>query len=257
MYPNSHNPFADDEEHATPAAKRFNFDDGYEGESTMNPADRRQRQLKQEVMRTAHSAMDSSSRSLCLIYDSEKIGTETAEELIRQGEALKRTERMVDNMAQDMKTSQKHINSIKSVWGGLVNYFKGNSEPRPPQKEQPVYEASNRLQNTLAESKKHEGKYEASHPNLRIPDTSGFGASFDNESSQNGYSNNIDLKAAHQHLDNNLDEMSKGLSRLRNLGLGLQAEIDDQDVLLDSLINKVDSMEGKISSTNRQLKNLK
>lgn len=30
-----------------------------------------------------------------------------------------------------------------------------------------------RLQNTLAESKKHEGKYEASHPNLRIPDTSG------------------------------------------------------------------------------------
>lgn len=34
----------------------------------------------------------------------------------------------------------------------------------------------------------------------------GFGASFDNESSQNGYSNNIDLKAAHQHLDNNLGE---------------------------------------------------
>lgn len=52
---------------------------------------------------------------------------------------------MVDNMAQDMKISQKHINSIKSVWGGLVNYFKGNSEPRPPQKEHlPVYEASNR-----------------------------------------------------------------------------------------------------------------
>lgn len=30
-----------------------------------------------------------------------------------------------------------------------------------------------RLQNTLAESKKHEGKYDPSHPNLRIPDTSG------------------------------------------------------------------------------------
>lgn len=52
---------------------------------------------------------------------------------------------MVDNMAQEMKTSQKHINSIKTVWGGVVNYFKGNSTPRPPQKEQPpVYEASNR-----------------------------------------------------------------------------------------------------------------
>lgn len=67
------------------------------------------------------------------------------QELIRQGESLKRAERMVDNMTQDMKTSQKHINSIKSVWGGLVNYFKGNSEPRPPQKELPsTYEASDR-----------------------------------------------------------------------------------------------------------------
>ncbi|MCI4380997.1 hypothetical protein PGIGA_G00246360 [Pangasianodon gigas] len=259
MYSNFHNPFAhDDEEHATPARRGFNFDDDDEEESTMNPADRRQRQLEQEVMCTAQSAMDSSSRSLRLIYESEKIGTETAEELIRQGEVLKRTERMVDNMEQDMKTSQKHINSIKSVWGGLVNYFKGNSEPRPPQKEQPpVYEANNRLQNALAESKEHEGKYEASHPNLRKLDTSGFGASFDNESSQNGYSKNRHLKAAHEHLDNNLDEMSKGLSRLKNLGLGLQTEIDDQDVSLNSLLTKVDSMEGKISSTNRQLKNLK
>lgn len=67
------------------------------------------------------------------------------QELIHQGEALKRAERMVNNMAQDMKTSQKHINSIKSVWGGLVNYFKGNSESRPPQKDLPSdFEPSNR-----------------------------------------------------------------------------------------------------------------
>ncbi len=51
--------------------------------------------------------------------------------------------------------------------------------------------------------------------------------------------------------------MSLGLGRLKNLGLGLQSEIDDQDVSLDALLNKVDTMDGKISSTNRQLKNLK
>lgn len=79
MYPNFHNPFADDEEHAIPTARGFNFDDCDEEESTMSPGDRRQRQLEQEVMRTAQSAMDSSSRSLSLIYNSEKIGTEAAE----------------------------------------------------------------------------------------------------------------------------------------------------------------------------------
>lgn len=82
--------------------------------------------------------------------------------------------------------------------------------------------------------------------------------SLNNEpSDQNGYPKNKQLRAAHQVLDNNLDEMSLGLGRLKNLGLGLQMEIDDQDVSLDSLLNKVDNMDGKISSTNRQLKNLK
>ncbi|XP_030630628.1 synaptosomal-associated protein 29 [Chanos chanos] len=264
-YPKSHNPFADDneeeEETSRSGPKRgFNFDDEPE-ESNLSPAERRQRQLQQEVMRTAQSAVDSSYRSLGLIYESEKVGAETAEELIRQGEALKRTERMVDNMEQDMRTSQRHINSIKSVWGGLVNYFKGKPDPKPPQRDQPTgYQANSRLQDALSDSKVHEDKYQESHPNLRKLDTSGFGASasLDNDSSnQNGYPKNKHLRSAHQQLDNNLDEMSLGLSRLKNLGLGLQAEIDDQDVSLDSLLNKVDSMDGKISSTNRQLKNLK
>lgn len=80
MYPNFHNPFADDdEEHVTPAARAFNFDYVDEDERTMNPRGRCQKQLEQAVMHTAQSAIDSSSRSLCLISDSEKIGTETAE----------------------------------------------------------------------------------------------------------------------------------------------------------------------------------
>lgn len=239
----------------------FNFDDD-PPESRMTEAERRQRYLQQEVTRTAQSAVDSSNRSLGMLYEAEKIGTETAEELMRQGEVLKRTERMVDNMEQDLRTSQRHINSIKSVWGGLVNYFK--AKPEPPKTTQPRdqptgYQANSRLQNALDESKQQEDKYQASHPNLRKLDTSGFGASpatDDLSANQNGYSKNKHLRAAHQKLDDNLDDMSLCLGRLKNLGLGLQSEIDDQDVSLDSLLNKVDNMDGRISSTNRQLKKL-
>lgn len=56
---------------------------------------------------------------------------------------------------------------------------------------------------------------------------------------------------------NYLDEMCDGLSRLKNLGLGLQSEIDDQDDSIDSLMNKVDKMDLKIKNTNQQIKNLK
>uniref|UniRef100_A0A3Q3M0J9 Synaptosomal-associated protein 29 n=1 Tax=Mastacembelus armatus TaxID=205130 RepID=A0A3Q3M0J9_9TELE len=247
-YPKSHNPFADDDDEEEFKPKSRGVED-YPSDSGMSEAERRQHYLQQEVMRTAQSAVDSSYRSVGLIYESEKMGVETAEELVRQGEVLKRTDKMLDNMEQDLKTSQKHITSIKSVWGGLVNYFKG-----------PVRQHGSKLQNALSSSREYEDKYQASHPNLRKLDTGAFGAAAsanDSSSLQNGYPQNRHLREAHQTLDNNLDEMSDGLKRLKNLGLGLQSEIEDQDDSINSLLNKVDKMDVKIHNTNQQIKNLK
>ena len=44
-------------------------------------------------------------------------------ELDRQGEVLRNAEKKVDKMEQDMKQTDRHIRSIKSLWGGLVNKF--------------------------------------------------------------------------------------------------------------------------------------
>ncbi|XP_018584218.1 synaptosomal-associated protein 29 [Scleropages formosus] len=257
-YPRSRNPFADDGDEEEDEPQDWA---GERERSPLSEADRRQRQLQQEAMRSAQSATDSSNRSLRLIYESEKMGTDTAEELMRQGEALRRTERMVDNMEEDLKTSQKHINSIKSVWGGIVNYFKGKPEPRAAPEEPVGYQANSRLQAALNESKEHEDKYQQSHPNLKKLDTSGFGVSGISPegptSNQNGYPWNQHLRATHQQLDSNLDEMSLGLSRLKNLGLGLQVELEDQDSSIDNLLGKVDRMDGKINATNQQIKSLK
>lgn len=258
-YPKSHNPFADDDEQEDWKPKSRGFDDE-PSDSGLSEPERRQRYLQQEVMRSAQSAVDSSYRSLGLIAESEKMGVETAEELVRQGEALKRTDKMLDNMDQDLKTSQKHINSIKSVWGGMVNYFRGKPETKPPPEQPKAYEASEKLNAALSSSKGNEERYQASHPNLRKINTGGFGASAsidDGSSRQNGYPQNRHLREAHQTLDNNLDDMSDGLSRLRNLGLGLQSEIENQDDSIDSLLNKVDKMDVKIGNTNQQIKNLK
>lgn len=77
-YPKSHNPFADDDDEEDFRPKSRGFDDD-SGDSMMTDAERKQRYLQQEVRRTAQSAVDSSYRSLGLIYDSEKMGVETAE----------------------------------------------------------------------------------------------------------------------------------------------------------------------------------
>lgn len=77
-YPKSHNPFADDddeEEDFQPRSRAFDEDP----DTGLSDAEKRQRYFQQEVMRTAQSAVDSSYRSIGLIYESEKIGVETAE----------------------------------------------------------------------------------------------------------------------------------------------------------------------------------
>lgn len=63
---------------------------------------------------------------------------------MRQGEALKRSEKMVDKMEQDLKISQRHISSIKSMFSGFTNYFRAKPAETPPQNGAYDYKASNK-----------------------------------------------------------------------------------------------------------------
>ncbi|NWU43080.1 SNP29 protein, partial [Hylia prasina] len=248
--PRSYNPFAEDEEEedVAPAAP------GGAGGGD------RQRYLQQEVLRRSAATADSTTRSLSLLYESERIGVAASEELVRQGEALKRTEQMVDKMDQDLKTSQRHINSIKSVWGGLVNYFKAKPpESKPEQNGAPEYYANSRLKEAMMSSKEQESKYQESHPNLRKLDNSDNDfnkADLVSSVEKDAYPKNQQLRAYHQKIDTNLDEMSSGLSRLKSLALGLQTEIEEQDDMLDRLTKKVETLDVNIKNTDRKVRQL-
>ncbi|XP_060641909.2 synaptosomal-associated protein 29 [Anolis sagrei] len=253
-YTKSYNPFDEDEDEDLKPVKWNESNEPPRG------APDRQSYLQQEVLRRSQATVDSTNRSLGLIYESEHIGVATSEELTRQGEVLKRTERMVDKMDQDLKTSQRHINSIKSVFGGFVNYFKAKpQEIKPDENGASEHQASNKLKEALSVSKEQESKYQESHPNLRKLDHSDYSSSGTNSipsSQRDNYPKNQYLQSYHQQVDNNLDEMSSGLGRLRNLALGLQSEIEVQDEILDRLTNKVDTLDINIKSTDKKIKEL-
>ncbi|XP_072306453.1 synaptosomal-associated protein 29-like [Eucyclogobius newberryi] len=265
-YPRTCNPFADDanDEDFRPKKCR-GFDDNNLGDSKVNDAESRQKHLEQEVICTAKSAVESSRRSLSLIYDSENMGIQTAEisfppELIRQGKVLKNTDDMLDNIDQDLNINQKHIKSMKSVWGAFVNYFKGKPDKKPLPERPRLYQANDGLQNALSSTRSHENKYQARHLNLRKLDTGEFGAASSGDDSSYGQNGDLAdkiLREAHQTLDDNLDEMTDALQRLKGLGLGLQSELDLQNASLDSLLNKADKMDLKLHYTENQLKRLK
>lgn len=223
------------------------------------PADRQQA-LRQEVMRRAEATAASSSRSLSLMYESEKIGVASAEELVRQRGVLEHTEKMVDKMDQDLTTSQKHINSIKSMFGGIVNYFKPKPAETLAQQNGMLPSQTNksqRLQEAISTSKEQEAAYQASHPNLRkLNDSDSVPGGTSSATSSETYPKNAQLRAYHQKIDNNLDELSLGLGRLKGIALGMQTEIEEQDDILDRLTNKVEKLDVNIQSTERKVRQL-
>nr|XP_005567947.2 synaptosomal-associated protein 29 [Macaca fascicularis] len=255
-YPKSYNPFDDDgeDEGARPAPWRDARDLPDEPDA---PADRQQ-YLRQEVLRRAEATAASTSRSLALMYESEKVGVASSEELVRQRGVLERTEKMVDKMDQDLKISQKHINSIKSVFGGLVNYFKSKPAEAPPEQNGILASQPNsRLKEAISTSKEQEAKYQASHPNLRkLDDTDPVPRGAGSAVSTDAYPKNPHLRAYHQKIDSNLDELSMGLGRLKDIALGMQTEIEEQDDILDRLTTKVDKLDVNIKSTERKVRQL-
>ncbi|KAM6165322.1 synaptosomal-associated protein 29 [Erethizon dorsatum] len=252
-YPRSYNPFDDDaeDEDTRPASWR-DARDLPDGPSA--PTDRQQ-YLRQEVLRRAEATAASTSRSLSLMYESEKVGVASSEELVRQRGVLERTEKMVDKMDQDLKTSQRHINSIKSMFGGFVNYFKSKPAETPAdQNGMLTPQPNSRLKEAISTSKEQEEKYQANHPNLRKLDDvdSQTGSAVSTEA----YLKNPHLQAYHQKIDSNLDELSMGLGRLKDIALGMQTEIEEQDDILDRLTTKVDKLDINIKSTEKKVRQL-
>ena len=68
--------------------------------------------------------VDSSNRSLGLLYESERAGAATAEELNRQKEQLKRTEERLDDINSTLKTSERHLQvKIKTIFSLAGLYY--------------------------------------------------------------------------------------------------------------------------------------
>ncbi|XP_036614556.1 synaptosomal-associated protein 29 [Trichosurus vulpecula] len=255
-YSKNYNPFDDDadEEDLKPVEWRNEEDFS---QKPREPLDRQQ-YLRQEVLRRTEASVESTSRSLSCIYESEKVGIASSEELVRQRGVLQRTEQMVDKMEQDLKTSQRHINSIKSVFGGFVNYFKSKpAEVTPPQNGVIGSQPSARLQEAIATSKEQEANYQASHPNLRRLQSSDVTVGGTSSAvSTDAYPKNPHLRAYHQKIDDNLDEMSKGLGRLKDIALGMQTEMEEQDSIIDRLTTKVEKLDVNIKSTEKKVRQL-
>lgn len=258
------------------------YDDGSE------PTLSRYELLQQQKQQSMNRQLESTQRSLATIYDSEQIGIATAEELVHQGEQLENIERKVDKINADTKVSQRHLNNVKSIFGGIRNWWNGDGKKDEPASSTPATNPADRsgLRKTIASADRDRdiAATSGAHPGLRLrsdnaagfydEDVVEFGggrvesgpsgarpykaqggaATAQTQSSSSGRS--AEWLAYEKSLNSNLELMSGGVSQLKSLAVGLGNEIAQQNDQIDRIMPKVDRADTKIRDQNRQMRQI-
>jgi synaptosomal-associated protein 29 len=178
-----------------------------------------------------------------LLRETEQVGIATAEELAKQREQLENTSRNLDEINNTLRYSQKHLNGLKSIFGGLKNYLSGQKDYTPrmtasPSTESKIFEQQQQQQASAMTS---EERYN-SHPTTKLRD--------DFQQQQRK------APSFDQQLESNLDEMAGNLSRLKHLAIDMHQEIDSQNDLIDNIHDKVENVDIKIGKQSKEMNKL-
>ncbi|XP_076452597.1 synaptosomal-associated protein 29-like [Babylonia areolata] len=261
-YTNSSNPFEDEEddfEHVP-----------YSGKGG-SPFDDRRQQLSRMVDESEDRQLESTQRAIASLYESEAMGNATAEELLRQREVITNISKKTDEINTTLTASQRHINNIKSVFGGIKNWWTAKKEA--PQSSSGQQKTSSL--DTIVK-KNQEAGASGCQPSGSSSSGQGWGsasygdgdldsrfasASRSGVGSRGGASSSSSLQyvqpithsAREEELDRNLGMMSDGLGRLKLLAQGLGDEIEQQNDMLTTVIPKVEEADTRLELQNRQM----
>jgi len=199
--------------------------------SAQHSLEQQKQELAQRRRDVEERTLASSERGLGLLYESEKVGVATAEELSRQKEQLMKTEEKLDDINSTLRNSEKHIQGVRSVFGSIRNYFSGHSTSTPPP---------------------------PTHPAPQLPTTTPFlpHQAHDNHPGLRNKPAGLLQKPAgsvEDALDRNLDDMACGLARLKGLAQGLNSELGEHNQILDRVSDKTELVGFKVDKQNKEM----
>ena len=267
------NPYLDDEDdvddltflsHSKQGPSGYVLGNGNQSQAN-NDYQQRKQQLLEERRKIEERTLQSSKVSLGLVYESEQMGISTAEELMRQREKLNNVDTNLDNINSTMRVTQKHLNTMKSWFGGMfskntdgttIPASKSTNSISRGQGSSSLGETIDKISNESAR------RSSANHPALAHRGIEPSGFTFDDEddfsksSAVGGSSHANRSRDIDKQLNANLGELGLGLNRLKGLALGLGEEIEQQNEVIDRITTKAERAEDTVQYQNRQMRNL-
>lgn len=187
-----------------------------------------------------------------IVEETQQIGQTTLENLSVQRESLERTENGLDSINTMTRATQKHLNSMKSFFGGVSSLFSRNNNSTTSAAAQPTVptNASMPRSKTLA----------------NMPSSIPAGSSATNQGGANNISSRASFAAASSvpqaqleekdEFEAGLSEIGFGLGKLKEMAMKMGDEIGDQNDMLDRITEKSERAGDSVKHQNRQIQQL-
>lgn len=194
-----------------------------------------------------------------LIYESEVVSRGALEDLAIQREKLDRTESGLDSINAMNRVTQKHLNNMRSWFGGIKSLFYDASKDNNALKN----EIKGMSKSSTIANFPYGSPVSSSGANpvgsiisTDYSSTSGRSAGPSNLNS--GFSKPSLAKANEpvDDFDNDLAEVGMGLGKLKELAMQLGDEIGEQNDQLDRITDKTDRAGDSIKHQNRHMQQL-
>lgn len=176
--------------------------------------------------------------SKIIVEETQQIGQSTLENLSTQRETLERVENDLDSINTMTRATQKHLNNMKSFFGGIRSIF-GSSNNQA---------ASS--QPTVPKTKP------ASIPKSASMSQVAPGPSTTRQALASAEPVSSVRKEPADEFEANLSELGFGLGMLKEMAMKLGDEIGDQNEMLDRITDKSERAGDSVKHQNRQIQQL-
>ncbi|KFD50869.1 hypothetical protein M514_08307 [Trichuris suis] len=214
---------------------------------------------EQQIEAALQSSLSSTGRSIAALQEAEEVGLGTAQDLIVQGEKLQNVDRKLGEIQDTTRQTQRHLSSLKSVFGSMKNYFSKDKAAKAAAAALAIDEPSRTqrpratdLQTTVDRIKEDTSGGLFSDNPSRI---CGGGAPTLSDSTRQSIAGTR-WGAMNDEIEDNLGIMEGNLRRLKELGLALGEEVQQQNDLIDNVARKADKTNLTVDNQNRQMTRL-
>eukprot|EP00054_Salpingoeca_dolichothecata_P013901 m.77870 g.77870 ORF g.77870 m.77870 type:complete len:209 (+) comp20707_c2_seq1:55-681(+) len=201
------------------------------------------REMEMQADRITDDSLASTRNIVRLVDETQDIGATTMEELDKQGEQLRRINQAQDKINSDLKNAEGQLTRMERCCGLCVCPWSKRPNFEATQKYASVWKTVDSDDDDDVVATQPEGSKRNAKARKGKKDEDMIDRYLEND-------------AREDEMNENLKYASKGIANIRQMALGINDELDDQDKTIESINTKMSSNNDRIHTANVRTKAL-